>query len=286
MSATTDTTTERSTDSKTMADMVVRAADRYEGTALKWNSGEEWQELSYGELGERVRAIAKGLVALGVEPGDRVAIFADTRPEWTLADFGTLCAGAVVAPIYQTSSEEEAQHILENSESKVVFCENDELLGKVENVRGETSVEHLVLIEGDASGDTLSWDDLIERGKEIDDSQVDERIENVSPDDLFSLIYTSGTTGPPKGCELTHGNYRSNLDMLEQAVEIGEDPVVFVFLPLAHALTRMMQMLAIDTGAVLAFWRRDKDKLMDDLQEVRPTHFPAVPRIFEKIYNQ
>jgi long-chain acyl-CoA synthetase len=115
---------------------------------------------------------------------------------------------------------------------------------------------------------------------------VQRRLDSVSEDDSFTIIYTSGTTGAPKGCELTHANYRADMDALEELVELGADATVFVFLPLAHALTRITQMLAVDVGGTLAYWQGDKDKLIDDLRAVRPTHFPAVPRIFEKIYAE
>jgi long-chain acyl-CoA synthetase len=128
-------------------------------------------------------------------------------------------------------------------------------------------------------------DKLRKRGGDQLD-EVDKRVEAIEPDDVFTLIYTSGTTGPPKGCVLTHGNYRANAQMLEEIAEIEAGSVVFMFLPLAHALSRMTQMVAIDMGACIGYWRGDKNLMIDDLKELKPTHFPAVPRIFEKIYEQ
>jgi long-chain acyl-CoA synthetase len=279
-----NTAVESGTGAKTLAAMVLEAVDRYDGAALKYHDGDDWSELSYEELGTAVREIAGGLIELGVEPGDRVAIFSDTRHEWTLADLGAIVAGATVVPIYHTSSAEEAKHVLGDSESKLVFCENDELLKTAKEATEELDVSTFVLFEGSGDGVT-TLDQLREKGSDRA-SEVDERAEGVGPDDVFTLIYTSGTTGPPKGCVLTHGNYRANAEMLESIAEIEEDSVVFVFLPLAHALSRMTQMVGIDLGATLGFWQRDKEKMLEDLQEIAPTHFPAVPRIFEKIYEQ
>jgi long-chain acyl-CoA synthetase len=279
------TSTKRSTSEETLSGMVLAAAERYDGAALKYHDGEDWREMSYPDLGQTVRELARGLIALGIEPGERVAILSDTKAPWTIADFGALCAGAVVVPVYHTASADEAKHVLSDSGSKLIFCEDSDQLDTVREVWDDTELEHAVLFEGDAEG-AITLDELRAKGKEVDEDEVQRRLDNVSEDDLFTIIYTSGTTGAPKGCELTHANYRTDMDALEELVEFGDETVVFVFLPLAHALTRITQMLTIDVGGTLAFWQGDKDKLIDDLQAVRPTHFPAVPRIFEKIYAQ
>ena len=271
----------------TMADLVLGGAERFgDNTALKHKDGGGWVESSYSDLGGRARSIAKGLMAMGVDKGDAVAIFSDTRPEWVEADMGAACAGAVVATIYHTGSAEEARHVLDNSRSKLCFCENEDLLEKVKEVRGELSeLEQLVLFEG-SDDDAIGLDELVEKGEGVDDSELDSRVQDIGADDLFTLVYTSGTTGAPKGCMLTHGNFRTGLEMLDESIDIGEDAVFYAFLPLSHVLTRLIELAALHTGATLAFWQRDKDKLLEDLKEVRPTHLAAVPRIFEKIYNE
>jgi long-chain acyl-CoA synthetase len=286
--ATATSATERSVESRTMADMLLGAAQQHEGPALKFQRDGEWTEISYAELGEHVKTNAKGLLALGIEPGDRVAILGETSPEWTLADLAALCIGAVVAPIYHTNSPDECRHVLEDSGAKLVFCEDAEQLGKIEEIKDDVpEVEHLVVFSGEDSEQAMSLNQLASRGEEVDDERFEELARGVDPDDLMTLIYTSGTTGPPKGCMVTHGNYRANCTMLEEAIgDLGEDPVFFVFLPLAHTLTRMTQMLALDVGGTLAYWDGDKDNLIPNLRDVKPTHFPAVPRIFEKIYSQ
>jgi len=262
--------------------MVLQAADSHDGAALKYKDGDDWNEVSYEELGKAAREIAGGLIELGIEPGQRVAIFSDTRPEWTLADLGGILASATVVPIYQTASVEEAKHVLGDSEAKLVFCENDELLQTAKEAAEDLSVDTFVTFEGEGA---MSLDELREKGREKE-SEVDKRVEGIGADDVFTLIYTSGTTGPPKGCMLTNGNYRANAEMLEQVAEMDSESVVFVFLPLAHALSRMTQMVAIDVGACIGYWQRDKEKMLEDLKELGPTHVPAVPRIFEKIYEQ
>jgi long-chain acyl-CoA synthetase len=276
-------TAEHGTGTSTLAAMALEAADRYDGAALKYKEDGDWTEMSWEELGKAVRQIAAGLLDLGIEPGQRVAIFSETRPEWTLADLAGIVAGAHVVPIYQTASAEEAEHVLKDSESRLVFVEDEEKLEKAREASEGLDVEHFVLFEGEAEG-AMTLSELRERGG--DHSAVDERVQDISEDDVFTLIYTSGTTGPPKGCVLTHGNYRSNSNMVVQTVDMGEEDTVFVFLPLAHALTRMTQMVAIDTGVTIAYWEGDKKKAMDNLKEVQPTFFPAVPRIFEKIYEE
>ena len=277
---------DRGTRAKTLAEMIV-SSKRNSGTALKFKTADgEWDEVSYMELASNVQEVAKGLIAIGIEHGDRVAIFSDTRPDWTLCDLATICTGAVVAPIYQTSSADEARHVLSDSEAKLVFCETSEMVDKVEEVRDDCpSLEHIVVIEGDREG-AMSLNDLRDKGQEVDDEQFDERVEAISPDDLFTIVYTSGTTGPPKGCLLTHGNYRANIEQCEAAADWGEAPTLLLFLPLAHVLTRILQMVILDVGGTLAYWEQDKDKIIDNLQEVEPTHFSAVPRIFEKIYGR
>jgi long-chain acyl-CoA synthetase len=268
------------TGAKTLAAMVLDVVDAHSGDdALRYHDGDDWTEMSYEELGKAAREIAGGLIAQGIEAGDKVAIFANTRPEWTLADLGVVLAGAVAVPIYQTSSVEEAQHVLEDSEAKLVFCENDELLKTAKEANGDLE---FVVFEGDGA---TTLDQLREKGSDAE-SDVDERIEGIEPDDVFTIVYTSGTTGPPKGCVLTHGNFRANAEMLEEVAEMADGSVVFMFLPLAHVLSRMTQMVALDVGACIGYWRGDKDLMLDDLQEIAPTHFPAVPRIFEKIYEK
>jgi long-chain acyl-CoA synthetase len=271
---------------RTMASLVLEAAAGYTCAALKYPDGDRWREISYAQLGSRVREIAKGLIALGVKPGDRVAILSNTRAEWTLADFGAICAGAVVVPVYQTNSPDECHYVLEHSRSTTIFCEDDGQVAKLAEIRDELpAMRHVIRFEGDSEG-ALTLDALVEMGAEVADEQLDERIAAIAADDLFTIVYTSGTTGPPKGCMLTHANLRAAIDAARQRVEFEpDDEVVYIFLPLAHVLTRLVQLTALDAGAQLAYWHRDPKRIVSDVGEIAPTILPSVPRVFEKIYT-
>jgi long-chain acyl-CoA synthetase len=257
--------------------------------ALRYAHGGAWTAMTYEELGDAVRGIARGLIALGVEPGDRVSILCETRPEWTVADLGSLCAGAVVAPIYHTNSPGECRYVLEHAGSRVVFCEDAEQAAKVAEVRGDCpALEHVVVLEGGFEG-ALTLDELRARGNEVAPAAVDAVAESVRPGDPATIVYTSGTTGPPKGCVTTHENVMATARMYEDELEFAssEEPVVvFMFLPLAHSLARVTQMVTLDVGGTIAFWRGDPKVVLDDLAATRPTHVPSVPRVFEKVHTR
>ncbi|MBS1884677.1 MAG: AMP-binding protein, partial [Actinobacteria bacterium] len=186
----------RGTDSKTLADLLVRAAERYGAKpALRYKDGGAWVDRSFQQVLEIVRPLSLGLVALGVEKGDRVSILANTRPEWTYFDFAALSIGATVVPIYQTNSPEECAYVLENSDAKVVVVENDEQLAKVREVRTSLpALEHVVMMVGDAE-DVISMDALGQKGDAIDEAILQQRMDAVTREDICTFIYTSGTTG-------------------------------------------------------------------------------------------
>ncbi|HUR86355.1 MAG TPA: long-chain fatty acid--CoA ligase [Solirubrobacteraceae bacterium] len=271
---------------RTLAALVLDAAMRHRGTALRYPDKGDWKRISYPALGYGVRQIASGLMALGVQAGDRVAILSDTRAEWTLADFGVLCAGAVVVPVYQTNSPEECRYVLEHSGAKAIFCENEEQLVKLREIRAELpALRHVIVFEGPAE-DALSLEDLRDHAAKTSEEELAERSGAVAPDDLATIVYTSGTTGPPKGCILTHANLCAVVVMVRDRLEVTPgDDVTYIFLPLAHVLTRLVQFFNIDAGAELAYWRRDPKLIVADVAETKPTHLPSVPRIFEKIHT-
>jgi len=271
----------------TLVALVLDAAATQRGTALRYPEGAKWRELSYPELGSAVQEIAKGLIALDIQAGDRVAILSDTRAEWTLADFGALCAGAVVVPVYQTNSPEECQYVLEHSGSTAVFCEDEEQVAKLREVRDDLpALRHIVCLEPGPSEGTMSLGALRTRGADVGDDALAERVGAVKASDIATIVYTSGTTGPPKGCMLTHANIRSLTDMVLQRIDIVADrDCLYLFLPLAHTLTRAVQITGIKVGAQLAYWHRDPKRIVQDVSEIQPTQLPSVPRIFEKIYT-
>ena len=277
----------RTTGARTLVQMVLQATATHDGPALRFARGDGWAEMSYAELGVAVREIARGLIALGIRPGDRVSILSGTRPEWTLADLGSLCAGAVVAPIYHTNSPEECRYVLEHAGSRVVFCEDAEQAAKVEEVRHLCpELDHVVTFDG-SGRDALSLSQLRARGEAVAASAPDEVARLIQPDDTATIVYTSGTTGPPKGCRTTHRNCMATLEMYEHELKFGTgEPVVFMFLPLAHTLARMTQMLVLDTGGTSAYWRGDPKLVLEDLAATRPTHLPSVPRVYEKVHTK
>jgi long-chain acyl-CoA synthetase len=277
---------ERGTHSKTLADLLPLAAQTYgDAPAVRYKDGESWADRSFAEVEEIVRPLALGLVELGVEKGDRVSILGNTRPEWTYFDFAALSIGAVVVPIYQTNSPEECRYVLENSDAKVVIVEDDEQIEKIREVREKLpALEHVVRMTG-SSDDAVSFEDLGAKGAGGDAAAWKQRYEAVGPEDICTFIYTSGTTGPPKGCIISHGNYRSMLDMVNETSVIEGEDVTYLYLPLAHSFALLIQLGSFDLGATIAYWERDPLKIMPNLAELKPTYFPSVPRIFEKIYT-
>jgi long-chain acyl-CoA synthetase len=278
---------ESATGSKTTADLLPLAAQKHGPRAAveyKDESG-RWVTKTYAEVGEIVRDLSLGLIDLGVEKGDKVSILANTCPEWTYFDFAALSAGATVVPIYQSNSPHECQYVLENSDAKAVIVEDEEQLAKILAVRDECpKLEQIVLMKGEAEG-TTSMAELVERGRKRDPSEWEQRYSSVTPNDICTFIYTSGTTGPPKGCVISHGNYRAMLDMIHKVNVIGDDELTYLYLPLAHSFALLIQFGSFDLGATLAYWEGDPLKIVPNLSEVKPTYFPSVPRIFEKIYT-
>jgi long-chain acyl-CoA synthetase len=277
---------ESSTQSKTVADLAPRAAERHAdlpAVTYKDEAG-QWVSKTYGEVGDIVRRLALGLIELGIEKGDKVSILANTRPEWTYFDFAALSVGATVVPIYQTNSPDECQYVLENSDAKAVIVEDDEQLAKIDAIRNRApKLEHVIRMEG--TGGAISMDELIEAGSGRSDSEWEQRWQSVTPDDICTFIYTSGTTGPPKGCVISHGNYRSMVTMALDESVLERNTTTYLFLPLAHSFALLIQLLSFDLGGNIAYWERDPLKIVPNLAEVKPDYFPSVPRIFEKIYT-
>jgi long-chain acyl-CoA synthetase len=273
--------------SKTIADLLPLAAREHgakPAIKFKEDSG-TWVTRTYAEVGETVKALSLGLMDLGIAKGDKVAILANTRPEWTYFDFAALTAGATVVPIYQTNSPEECQYVLENSDAKAVVCEDTDQLEKIRAIRSQVpDLEHVILMTGSAA-DAIAMDALVARGEGGSESDWEERYSSVEPSDICTFIYTSGTTGPPKGCVISHGNYRSMLDMVISVGAIDAEGTTYLFLPLAHSFALLIQLGSFALGATLAYWERDPLKIVPNLSEVKPTYFPSVPRIFEKIHG-
>jgi long-chain acyl-CoA synthetase len=277
-----------STGSKTIADLMACAAEQFAGrVALRHKVDGAWRDVTYAEVGQIVREIGLGLIDVGIAPGERVSLLCNTRPEWTYCDFALTSAGAVVVPIYPTNSPEECEWVAGNSESVAVVCEDASQVAKIVAVRERLpNLRTIVVI--DSAGDTadaIPLDEVRERGRGRDASELEARTAAVGHDDPFTFIYTSGTTGPPKGCVLTHGNYRDVVTMLESAGAIEDEEVTYLFLPLAHAYALLIQLVNFDLGTTIAYYGGDTTQIVQELNEVHPTYLPSVPRIFEKIYT-
>ena len=266
----------------TVAGRALAATHRRRGDAL---TAPGRRAVSYAELGRAMREIAGGLATLGIERGDHVAILSGTRPEWTLADLGALCAGATVVPIYHTNSPEECEYILEHAGVRAIFCEDADQLAKVERVRERCpALEHVIVIDGSPPG-ALTLADVRTLGAPSGHSVVAERLAGVGPRDVATIVYTSGTTGPPKGCVITHRNLLQTVEMYVRELALRDQRMVlYLFLPLAHSLARIAQLATLEAGGTLAFWGGDPARIIEELGEVCPTHFPSVPRIFEKVH--
>jgi len=279
---------EASTGSKTIADLLPLAAERYgDRVAVQFKQDGAWHHVTVAGVAAIAQEIALGLIELGIRPGDRVSILCRTRPEWTYCDFGATEAGACVVPIYPTNSPAECEWVLADSGARVVICEDAAQVAKVAEVRGRLpQLEHVVVIDpAGAPADAIALDDVRARGRRGERQELARRIADVQPDDPFTIIYTSGTTGPPKGCVLTHGNYRAILTMAQSTRAVEGDELTYLYLPLAHSFALLIQLLSFDVGACIAYWSNDPQQIVMELNEVRPTNFPSVPRIFEKIYT-
>jgi long-chain acyl-CoA synthetase len=274
----------RVTPADTLGGLVLEAARRGSAVAIRFPADGRYVSVSYAELGVISRETARGLIALGVQPGDRVAILGSTRAEWTFADCGALCAAAVVVPVYHTNSPEECGYVLGHSEAKAVFCENASQVAKIAAVRERLRrLEHVIVLEGEAPG-AIALEELRGRAGDVPQDALRERVESVSGDDLATLVYTSGTTGPPKGCEISHGNLIFTARAYAERLRLDASHSLYQFLPLAHVLARVAQFTVLDVGAQMTFWGGDSKKIVEELAVAQPTHLPAVPRIYEKIH--
>ena len=274
------------TTTPTIADMLPRAAEQHGNRlALRHLVGDEWRDVSYADLAEHVQEIALGLINLGIQAGERVAVLAGTRAEWTWADLAITAIGAVVVPIYPTNSVEECEWVLRDSQAVAIICEDEGQLAKVSGARaGAPHLKTVISIEP-AHG-TLSLAALADDGRGVDPSELDRRTGAIRSTDPYTFIYTSGTTGPPKGCVLSHGNFRAVLDMIREGELLScADDLTYLYLPLAHALALIMQLSTIDAGGAIAYFGGDTSRILAELTEVSPTFLPSVPRIFEKVYT-
>jgi long-chain acyl-CoA synthetase len=271
------------TPSDSLSDLIVRNAREAPSTAAFARPVDgHWQDVTCAHFLAEVTAIAKGLAAAGVQPGDHVALMSKTRYEWTAFDFAIWSAGAVSVPVYETSAPEQVSWILSDAGAVAVLTETAQHRETVEEVR--SALPALTNVWCLEDGDL---DKLVDIGAHIQDEEIDRRRASTNSTSIATLIYTSGTTGRPKGCQLTHGNFleltRNAGTSLANVVRI-EGAATLLFLPLAHVLARFIQVLCVESRVRMGH-TPDIKNLLDDLGSFRPTFVLAVPRVFEKIYN-
>ncbi|HET8723385.1 MAG TPA: long-chain fatty acid--CoA ligase [Anaeromyxobacteraceae bacterium] len=262
---------------------------RGDAPALTYKRDGSWRTTTWKELGRRVRDVADGLVSLGVKPGDRVSIVADTCPEWIVADVAIMSAGAITVPIYQSNPAHEVQYILQDAGARWVFVDHDHQAAKIrEEAARLPEVQGVIRFFGDpqaAHEHTLAA--VENRGvafREQNPGSHAERVAAVKPDQPASFLYTSGTTGNPKGVVLTHGAWTYEAEAVAELKIVRQDDTVLLFLPMAHSFAKVIEAVWFGEGAVAAFVE-SLDKIVDNAGEVKPTVMPSVPRIFEKAYD-
>ncbi|MCZ2807176.1 long-chain fatty acid--CoA ligase [Modestobacter sp. VKM Ac-2983] len=261
--------------------VATNAAEHPDEIGLRRQQAGQWVDVTYAQFAAEVSGVAKGLIAGGVQAGDRVGLMARTRYEWTVLDYAIWTAGAVVVPMYETSSADQVAWILSDAGARAVVVESAEHAATVESVRAEAPELGPVWVIDDGGLDTLTA-----AGADVPDSELTARRATLSADSLATLIYTSGTTGRPKGCELTHANFlfeiRNGMTLLSRFM--NADGSLLLFIPLAHVLARVLQVGALNTRTVIGHTPDIKD-LVGDLGRFQPTFVLAVPRVFEKVFN-
>jgi long-chain acyl-CoA synthetase len=262
-------------------DILARLPEHANDIALARQIDGEWRDVTLADFHGDVIAVAKGLLAAGVSPGDRVALLSKTRYEWTVADYAIWWAGAATVPIYETSSPAQIGWILSDSGAVAAIVESEMHRSRIEEARADAPA-----LDDVWTLDSGAIDEIRALGVDVPDAELEKRRSTLTSETIATLIYTSGTTGRPKGCELTHGNFRAELegamDLLPELFHDGASTLLF--LPLAHVFARIIQVGAIRTGAKLGHTADVKD-LVEHLGEFKPTFVLAVPRVFEKVFN-
>ncbi len=276
----------------TLPRMFLAQAERLgERTVFRVKKGGAYRPVSWRQAWDRVKETALGLMDLGVQPGDRVAILSENRPEWAFADLGILSAGGITVPIYLTLTAEEVEHILRDSGARVLFAADPELMGKVVHLQKELDLK-VILFDAPyrVTGPRVWWfGELLGLGATASQEHrrlLEERIERGKPEEAASIIYTSGTTGAPKGVVLTHDNFLSNCRAVKEVLPIGEEDLMLSFLPLSHVFERMAgYYFVLSVGGTIAY-AENLDSVPRNLLETRPTVITGVPRFYEKMHDR
>jgi long-subunit acyl-CoA synthetase (AMP-forming) len=255
--------------------------------ALRVKKKGTWESITWRGYRDECRKVAKALLACGVRKTEGVAIIGYNCPEWVFADVGAILAGAMPAGIYTTSSPEQCQYITHHCDARVAFAENEAHAKKFVAVKDKLpKLEWVVQMHGyssDKTGLVIAWDDFIEKGKDIPDSELDARIASQKPDDVCTLIYTSGTTGDPKAVMLSHANVTWTAEAAMSTLDFKPDDVGVSYLPLSHIAEQMLTIHAPMAGGLTVAFSESLEKVGEALAEVRPHMFVGVPRVWEKI---
>ena len=271
-------------------DRVERSGDR---PAQQFKQGADWKTITWREVGDVVREVALGLIALGREKGEMVALLSTSRAEWVQADFAIFSAGCVTVPVYPTYPPDLISYVVNDSGAKTIIVEDSAQLAKVLQARDKMpALQQIIVIAGyDAPQPpkiVMTWESLRRLGREnvaAHKSTLADRVASTRPTDLATIVYTSGTTGPPKGVMQTHGNHVAAVTASKQATPVQEGWVHLLFLPLAHSFARLESFLGVTHGLTTAF-AENLDKVGENLKETRPHFICSVPRVFEKVYGK
>lgn len=267
-----------------------RVAKTPDAEAFRFPRGEAWESVTWKQVGDKVEALAAGLIALGIEPEQRVGIASGTRYEWILADLAVMCAAGATTTVYPSTNAEDVAYILGDSESRVVFAEDDDQIKKLTDHRAELPhLSKVVTFDGSADGDwVISLDDLAELGATKlaeEPGIVKAASEAVTPEQLATLIYTSGTTGRPKGVRLRHKSWVYEGEAIKAQKILDETDLQFLWLPMAHSFGKVLLSTQLACGFASAVDGR-VEKIVDNCAAVKPTFMGAAPRIFEKAYGR
>ena len=271
---------------RTLNDVFFTVANRKHDRVMLYRENGVWNPITANQLQCRVTAMARQLQSWGIGKGDRVVILSENRPEWAITDFATLLLGGIVVPIYATLMPEQMLYLFRHSEARIAVVSTRKQYEKVQSILDQTKLERIVLMEEvEDLPDVPQMPAILRGATDLHDTAIEKIANSIQPDDVATLIYTSGTTGTPKGVILTHGNIASNLGMTADLVDIGQEDTAVSFLPLSHITARHVDYLLFQRGVTIAYCP-NFDDLPQALNEVRPTLFVGVPRVYEKIHNK